>query len=442
MIDLDRFEEFLETGQRQLALASRQGYESRHGKMLGVMTIRTIRTISRPRDILLIIASASAQIRCDFQMVKAAVLTSPGHLEIRNYPRPEVKPTDMLVRVEMAGVCGTEVHYYRGREKALPYPIILGHEFSVTIEEMGKTPYKLEPHGESLSVGDRVALFNTVPCGECYFCRFTTHRGLCQNFFTWGITAKCKDPPYLYGGWAEYMYVDQPKAWMYKLPKDMSAKLNMLVEPMTTATRALERAFAPGGPAYSESFGPAKSVVIQGAGAIGTLSAAAAKISGARQVIMVAGEANRLKIAKKFGVDETIDIKEIRNSEERIKMVKERFAATQGPDVVVEATGVPAAVPEGLAMVRPGGAYVEVGHFVDAGEIGINPFLLCSKDITLFGSYGYSEYDYETAIHLLYANRDRFPFEELITHEFPLVDAEKAVLAAERGVALKAAIVP
>jgi len=77
------------------------------------------------------------------------------------------------------------------------------------------------------------------------------------------------------------MYVDQPKAWMYKVPKDMSAKLNTLVEPMTTATRAVERAFAPGGPAYSEGFGPAKSVLIQGAGAIGTLAADAAKISGA-----------------------------------------------------------------------------------------------------------------------------------------------------------------
>lgn len=374
--------------------------------------------------------------------VKAAVLTSPGHIETREFPRPQVKSNDMLVKVEMAGVCGTDVHYYRGMEKALPYPIILGHEFSVRIEEMGKTPYRLEPHGEDLEIGDRVALFNTVPCGECYFCRFTTKRGLCQNFFTWGITAKCKDPPYLYGGWAEYMYVDQPKAWMYKVPKDMSAKLNTLVEPMTTATRAVERAFAPGGPAYSEGFGPAKSVLIQGAGAIGTLAAAAAKISGAREIMMVAGEARRLSIAKKFGVDETIDMKEIRNPEERIKMVKERFSVTQGPDVVVEATGVPAAVPEGLAMVRPGGSYVEVGHFVDAGEVGINPFLLCSKDITLFGSYGYSEYDYDTAIHLLYKNRHRFPFEELITHEFPIEQAEKAILAAEQGVALKAIILP
>lgn len=374
--------------------------------------------------------------------MKAAVMTSPGHIEIREYPRPEVKPTDMLVKVEMAGVCGTDVHYYHGKEKALPYPVILGHEFSLRIEEMGNTPYKLEPYGKNLAVGDRVALFNTATCGECYFCRFTTRRGLCTNFFVWGITAKCKDPPYLYGGWAEYMYVDQPRAWMYKVPDDMSSKLNMLVEPMTTATRALERAFAPGGPAYGESFGPGKSVVIQGAGAVGTLAAAAAKISGARQVIMVGAPANRLRIAKKCGVDEAIDIEQVTNPEDRIQMVRKMTAESQGPDLVVEATGVPAAVPEGLAMVRPGGSYVEVGHFVDAGEIGINPYVICSKDINIYGSYGYSEYDYETAIHMLYNNRDRFPFEELITHEFPLAQAEKAILAAARGVALKAAIVP
>ncbi len=374
--------------------------------------------------------------------VKAAVLTSPGQMEIREYPKPEVKPTDMLLKVEMAGVCGTDVHYYRGREKALPYPIILGHEFSVVIAEMGKNPYKLEPHGQELHVGDRVALFNTVTCGECYFCRFTTRRGLCQNFFTWGITAKCKDPPYLYGGWAEYMYADQPKAWMYKLPKDMSAKLNVLVEPMTTAARAFERAFAPGIPAIGEGFGPAKTVVIQGAGAIGTLSAAAAKISGAKKIIMVGAPANRLKLAEKFGVDETINIEQITKPEERIEIVKKLIRESQGPDVVVEATGVPAAVPEGLAMVRPGGTFIEVGHFVDTGAASINPFIMCSKDINLYGSYGYSEYDYETAIHMLYYNRDRFPFEQLVTHEFPLAQAEKAILAAERGEALKAAIVP
>jgi len=374
--------------------------------------------------------------------VKAAVLTSPEHIEIREYPRPVLKPTDMLLKVEIAGVCGTDVHYYRGKEKALPYPIILGHEFSVRIEEMGEIPSNMEPHGESLAVGDRVALFNTITCGECYFCRFTTRRGLCPNFMCWGITGKCRSPPYLYGGWAEYMIMDQPKAWIFKLPKDMSAKLNVLVEPMTTATRALERAFAPGGPAYGESFGPAKSVVIQGAGAIGTLSAACAKISGAGHIIMVGAPAGRLRIAKKFGVDETINIEEVTKPEDRIKMVKELTSASQGPDVVVEATGVPAAFREGLTMVRPGGTYVEVGHFVEAGEIGISPYLICSKDINIYGSMGFSEYDYETSIHLLYDNRNRFPFEELITHEFPLEEAEKAILTAERGVALKASIVP
>jgi threonine dehydrogenase-like Zn-dependent dehydrogenase len=211
---------------------------------------------------------------------------------------------------------------------------------------------------------------------------------------------------------------------------------------MTTATRALQRALMPGSPAYGEGFGPSKSVVIQGAGAIGTLAAAAAKISGAGQIIMVGAPENRLKIAKKFGVDETINIEDTTKAEERIQKVKSLTSVSHGPDVVVEATGVPAAFREGLEMVRPGGSYVEVGHFVDAGEISINPFLICTRDINLYGSMGYSEYDYETAINILYKNRDQFPFEELITHEFALEDAEKAVLAAEQGKALKAAIVP
>jgi len=99
-------------------------------------------------------------------------------------------------------------------------------------------------------------------------------------------------------------------------------------------------------------------------------------------------------------------------------------------------------VPEGIAMLRPGGTFIEVGHYVDRGTVPINPYLLCSKDINLYGSYGFSQYNMETAIHLLYDNKDKFPFEKIITHKFALYEASDAVRAAEKGEALKSSIKP
>jgi L-iditol 2-dehydrogenase len=374
-------------------------------------------------------------------LARAAVLVSPGHIEIREYPTPEIGTGEMLLKVEMAGICGSDIHLYHGAEE-LPYPIILGHEFSATIEEMGKDSGRLEPHGRKLAVGDRVALFNMVTCGECYFCRFTTRRNMCRKSFVWGMSASCMQPPHLYGGWAEYIYVDKPRALVYKLPDDMSTRLNVLLDPMACAARALDRAFAPGLAAFGESFGPTKSVLVQGAGAIGTLCAAVAKICGARKVVMIGAPSKRLEIARGFGVDDTIDIGQVTNAEERVKIARRLSEAPHGPDLVIEAAGVPSALPEALDMVRPGGTVVVVGNAIGSQTVSFIPSMLCVKDVNLYGSYGYSDYYYETAMELLRQNKGRFPFEQMITHEFALDEAEKGVLYAESGEALKAVIVP
>jgi threonine dehydrogenase-like Zn-dependent dehydrogenase len=211
---------------------------------------------------------------------------------------------------------------------------------------------------------------------------------------------------------------------------------------MATASRAVERALWPGMPSIGEGLGPGKVVVVQGSGTIGLLSAIVAKILGAGKVIIIGAPAGRLKICGQFNIDNVINIEEITKPEDRINLVKKLSSFAGGADIVVEATGVPAAVPEGIAMLRPGGTFVEVGHYVDRGTIPINPYVLCSKDINLYGSYGFSQYNMETAIRLLYDKRDDFPFEKIVTHKFSLENATNAVLAAERGEALKSTIVP
>mgnify|MGYP001097142345 CR=1 FL=1 len=375
------------------------------------------------------------------EKVKAAVLVEPEKIEIQEFDKPSIQADAMLFKIELAGVCGTDVHLYHGREKSLQYPVILGHEFSAVISEMGEKAARTDVHGLPLETGDRITIYNSNLCGKCYYCRFTARQGLCPNFsVAWGFTS-CRKPPHLLGAWAEYMYIF-PNTWIFKVPEDMSAELNTLTEPMATASRAIERAIMPGIPSLGEGLGPAKTVVVQGSGAIGLLSAVVAKILGAGKVILVGAPAGRLKISEQFNVDQVINIEEITKPEDRINIVKRLCPFTGGADIVVEATGVPAAVPEGIAMLRPGGTFIEVGHYVDRGTVPINPYLLCSKDINLYGSYGFSQYNMETAIHLLYDNKDKFPFEKIITHKFALYEASDAVRAAEKGEALKSSIKP
>ena len=210
---------------------------------------------------------------------------------------------------------------------------------------------------------------------------------------------------------------------------------------MATASRAVERALSPGMPSLGEGLGVGKVVVVQGSGTIGLFSAVVAKILGASKVIVIGAPAGRLKLCQQFNVDKVINIEENKKPDDRINLVKKLTPYTGGADIVIEATGVPAAVPEGIAMLRPGGTFIEVGHYIDRGTIPINPHTLCSKDINLYGSYGFSQYNVETAIHILYDNREKMPFEKIIT-KFPLNEATGAILAAEKGNALKAAIAP
>jgi len=344
------------------------------------------------------------------------------------------------MKTDIAGVCGTYIHFYNGRG-TLPLPIIPGHEFTGTIEELGEKAVHLEARGSPFEVGDKIAVCpgTTGFCGTCYFCRFVPDRpNLCTSRKAYGVNMTCKEPPHLLGGYSEYVYVDPVHWYVYKLPEDFPLELGALVEPMATSTRALERAFAPGLPGANEGFGLGKTVVVQGLGPIGLLAIAAAKIGGASKVIGLDMVETRLNIAVKMGADLTIDMRQITNSDERIEMVK-RVTNGLGADVGIEAAGVPDAVPEGMEMVRDGGKYVEVGHYTDAGPVELNPHRICRKDIDFLGSWAYLMTQFHIAITVLHTNKDAYPFEELISNKFNLNEAETALTT--KGM-VKGAITP
>jgi L-iditol 2-dehydrogenase len=370
-------------------------------------------------------------------MVKAAILEDVRKLSVVDYPEPEVEPNGFLMKMELCGVCGTDMHLYEGNMN-IPFPVIPGHEWVGVIEKIGEQAKGYEVKGQPIDVGDRVVV---VPgtnrfCGECYFCRFMPHKPtLCTGRKVMGVNMSSAEEPHLLGGWTEKIYVNAEKFWVYKVPDEVKPEVAVLSEPMAVSSRAIERAYAPGMPTFGEGFGVGQSVVIQGAGAIGLLAIATAKLAGAGKIISVDMVDERLKMAERLGADHVIDMRQYKSAEERVKEVQ-RLTNGLGGDVVVEAVGVPAAVPEGIDMTRRGGKLVEVGHYTDPGPVLINPHTICNKDMDILGSWTYPPTQFGTVLDLMRLAADRLPLDEIVTHKYPVVDAQKSIdtLKARKGI--------
>jgi L-iditol 2-dehydrogenase len=360
------------------------------------------------------------------KMVKAAVMTKPGSIVIENFEKPEVDSDSILLKTEVAGICGTDVHIFQGHLPTVPFPIIPAHEYVGKVETLGASAVGMEARGQNLIVGDRVAVVPCIPCGRCFYCKNVPSRpNLCENRICYGITMSSKNPPHLLGGMAENMVV-VPRSSIYRIPDDMPSDLAVLTEPLAVATKGLERAYEPGVPYAREGFGIGKSVVVQGIGPIGLFAVVAARAAGAGMIIAIDSVDLRLKAAEEFGANVTINMKNSPKKEDRVAEVK-RLTLGKGADVVLECAGVPAAFSEGLELVRRGGRLVELGHYTNVGTVEINPRDICWRDVDILGSWSYPPTQFETALNLLYYQRDRFPFKKAITHRFSIEDAAKGI---------------
>ena len=360
------------------------------------------------------------------KIVKAAVMTKPGSIVIENFEKPEVDSDSILLKTEVAGICGTDVHIFQGHLPTVPFPIIPAHEYVGKVETLGASAAGMEARGQDLIVGDRVAVVPCIPCGKCFYCKNVPSRpNLCENRICYGITMSSKNPPHLLGGMAENMYV-VPRSSIYRIPDDMPSDLAVLTEPLAVATKGLERAYEPGVPYAREGFGIGKSVVVQGIGPIGLFAVVAARAAGAGMIIAIDSVDLRLKAAEEFGANVTINMKNSPKKEDRVAEVK-RLTLGKGADVVLECAGVPAAFAEGLELVRRGGKLVELGHYTNVGTVEVNPRDICWRDVDILGSWSYPPTQFETALNLLYYQRDRFPFKKMITHRFSIEDAAKGI---------------
>ena len=372
-------------------------------------------------------------------MIRGAVLTAPGQLELRRFPQAAPPRDGALLRVTHCGVCGTDPHMYSGHLR-VPMPLVMGHEFSGILEDWGPDFPARDVYGQELRRGDEVAIGTTLSCGTCYYCRFAPQReNLCQDVQIYGITLGCEEAPFVRGAYSDALYL-YPQTWIFKLPAGVTLKMAALADPIACGTRALERACAPGVPWAGEGFGLGKSVVVQGLGPIGILTGAAARAMGAGPVIGIDRIPMRMEMARRFGFDEILSIDELPTVEDRVRAVR-ALTRGLGADVVAEMVGLPPAFAEGLELVRKGGKLVEFGHFSDTGTVPLNPQRVVYQDVDILGSYAYPNAQIATSLYFLSRYRDRYPFEDLVTHTFPVEATEQAIHASRDKACVKAMVV-
>ena len=359
-----------------------------------------------------------------------AVMTAFNEpLQVRTYPMPrDLCEGDLLVKVELAGMCGTDVHLHRGR-LPIPLPMILGHESVGTIVSM------LSPRrdwsGAELQIGDRVTWSVGLWCDECYFCRVARIPTRCEFRTAYGISTPCDQPPHLLGGYGQYHYL-HARAAVFKLADDLPNEAVVGAGcAIVTAVHGFERMGLDWG----------ESLVVQGAGPVGLASMVLAKEAGAYPVIVIGGPKDRLDVAARFGADLTIDIEAVCDADERREQVLEATEG-RGADAVIECVGEPQAVVEGWELCRDGGRYLVLGHYGDAGPALLNPHVITRKELTVFGSWGSEPRHTIKALQLLRTRGDRYPFASLISHRYRLDQVNDALRDVAQWKTSKAAICP
>jgi len=211
------------------------------------------------------------------EQIRVCTYDGPGAQPvIRNVPWPTIPKRAALIKVGACGVCGTDLHILKGHwPKPLPWPFTLGHEIGGVLVEVG-AEFKQDFMSKPLEVGSKVMIPPLMPCGQCYYCiHYPESANKCLTPVYYGRYLGFDKAPHLWGGWAEYVYVDLdmlPGTKIYKLPDDMSLRLGALSEPLTSCIRAFNRATRAGGFSWGDT------VVIQGSGPIGILAVAAARL--------------------------------------------------------------------------------------------------------------------------------------------------------------------
>ncbi len=363
---------------------------------------------------------------------RAVVFVGGGKpFEIREYPVPEPVPGAALVKISLANVCGSDLHVWRGEldpeKRGRALPVHQGHEGTGRIAALGEG-VTTDSRGEPLEVGDRVVFAYFFPCGRCRNC-LKGKTMACPNRMHPRATS-CEHWPHFKGTFGDYFYL-YPNHIVFKVPDDLSDELvvgvNCAMAQVTCGWDVAQLAVG-------------ESVVIQGAGGLGLYAIAVARERGAGRIVVVDGVPERLEVASMFGADDFVDLRELPSASARIQRVRELTRG--GADVVMEVGGFPAITEEGVQMVAPGGRYVEIGNISPGLTYSADPSYWVVQNISILGVNHYERRHLLEALSILSRTRQKYPFDKVVSHKFPLEQVNEAFAAQATGQVTRSSLVP
>ncbi len=346
--------------------------------------------------------------------MRAVVLEGANQFRaVADYPKPEIKAGEMLMKMERAAICGTDIRILEGKKtKGVRYPSVIGHEMSGTIVEIGDGV-------EGYQIGDKVAVANVIPCGCCDMCR----RGMenvCMNRQAIGYEFD--------GGFAEYVRLPEiaiKSGNIVKLPEHVSFAEGAIIEPLSCCLRGQRN--------VNLKFND--NVLIIGAGPIGLMHVLLAKAAGARRVIVSELNEYRRGKALECGADVVVD-----SSKEDLETVVKKETNGLGMDVVIMAIGIPALVNQALQLARKGGAVSLFAGFTKGVKAEIDPNVIHYNELKVTGSSAYKRQDYLDAAEMVI--NGYLDLKPIVTHTYKIEDFQAAYEMNKSGAGLKIEIEP
>jgi threonine dehydrogenase-like Zn-dependent dehydrogenase len=340
---------------------------------------------------------------------------------IEEYEVPDPGPGAVLLRMTQAGICGSDLHSWRGDREQRFHPVpaagcVMGHEGTGVVHRLGEG-VTTDWAGKPVAEGDRIVHWSSRACFRCRQCGR-------------GTTNLCTRPPGKYppeagvwpffsGTYADYLYVT-PDRPFYVVPDELAdASLSWVNCAMGTSAEGLEQAGCKLG----------DYVVIQGAGGLGLCASAIASYRGAGKVIVFDRLDDRLALATRFGADHTINVDELETVEARRDRIME-LTGGEGADVVMELVGLTELIPEGLGYLAPGGTLVEIGHVMAGRTFSLDPRTII-RGKRLIGSSGYRHTLIPALIDLMVRTQAAVPYDEVVSDHYKLEDVNEAMEAAD-----------
>jgi threonine dehydrogenase-like Zn-dependent dehydrogenase len=321
--------------------------------------------------------------------MKAVQVTGPHQLSIVEREKPVIThKQDVLIKVKMVGICGSDIHIYHGTNPLATLPRVIGHEVTGVVEAVGDEV-------DTLSIGDMVVLEPIESCGQCYACR--SGRGnVCSNLEVYGVHRD--------GGMQEYMVI--PQKLVHKVKEELDYKESVLVEPFTIGAQANWRGDVRDG----------DTVFIMGAGPIGLCCLKVAKTKGATVIISDLNE-SRLAFAKEWGADHTIDASGVNVIEEVMELTKQ-----EGANVVIDAVCIPQTFEQAIEAASAAGRVVVLGF--DERPSHITQLPITKKEVTITGSRLQTN-QFPVVIEMF--NDRTIDTRGMVTQEFPLDRIQEAI---------------